>query len=92
MPRTIPVALTLDETFDVGIDTGTPVDDNDYQVPFAFTGRLVKLTVDRGASTVTPESLADLQRLLAARQIPLVGGLVGDLEDFVQRMEAGRGP
>ncbi|MEO3471761.1 arylsulfatase [Roseomonas sp. CAU 1739] len=92
MPRTVPIIMTLDETFDVGIDTGTPVDDRDYQVPFAFTGRLVKVTVDLGASTVTPESLRDLQRMLEARNLPVVGGLIGDMEDFVQRMEQGRGP
>jgi len=92
MPRTIPVALTLDETFDVGLDTGTPVDDSDYQVPFAFTGRIVKITIDLGASTVTPQALQDLQRLLAARNVPVVGGLIGDFEDFVQRMQQGSGP
>jgi arylsulfatase len=92
MPRTIPIALTLDETFDVGLDTGTPVDDRDYQVPFAFTGRLVKLTVTPGASNVTPQALEDLQRLLAARDLPLIGGLIGDVEDFVQHMEQGSGP
>jgi len=35
-------------TFNVGIDTGTPVDDSDYQVPFAFTGKIDKLTVKLG--------------------------------------------
>ena len=35
----------MDESFDVGSDTGTPVDDKDYQVPFAFNGSLHKLTV-----------------------------------------------
>ena len=34
MARTIPFILQWDETFDVGTDTGTPVDDKDYQVPF----------------------------------------------------------
>ena len=34
--------LTVD---DVGVDTRTGVDDNDYQVPFRFTGKLDKLTV-----------------------------------------------
>ncbi len=34
MPHTIPFVVTIDETFDVGVDTRTPVDDNDYQVPF----------------------------------------------------------
>ena len=45
IPHTIPFLMTLDETFDVGVDTRTPVDDNDYQVPFRFTGKLDKLTV-----------------------------------------------
>jgi arylsulfatase len=92
MPRTIPIALTLDETFDVGLDTGTPVDDRDYQVPFAFTGTLVKLTVDLGASTATPEALRDLRRLLEAGNLPIVGGLITDIEGFVQRMVQGSGP
>jgi hypothetical protein len=37
----------FDETFDVGADTGTPVS-LDYDVPFAFTGRLEKVTVSLG--------------------------------------------
>jgi hypothetical protein len=36
--------LTLDETFDIGADTRSPVDDNDYQIPFRFTGKIDKLT------------------------------------------------
>jgi arylsulfatase A-like enzyme len=46
IPHTIPFILTIDETFDVGVDTRTPVDDTDYQVPFAFTGKIAKLTVE----------------------------------------------
>jgi arylsulfatase len=45
MARTVPLILQWDETFDVGADTGTPVDDADYQVPFRFTGKLNKLTL-----------------------------------------------
>jgi len=92
IPRTIPIIPTVFETFDVGIDTGTPVDDNDYQVPFPFTGTLGKLTIDLGATTVTPEALSDLNKLLAARDLPIIGGLIGDFEDFVQRMQQGNGP
>jgi arylsulfatase len=43
--RTIAFTLPVDETFDVGVDTRTPVDDRDYQVPFRFQGKLVKLAV-----------------------------------------------
>jgi arylsulfatase len=92
MPRTIPIALTVFETFDVGLDTGTPVDDADYQVPFPFTGKLEKLTIDLGPTTITPEALAQLNKMLAARNLPMVGGLVGDFEDFLQRMKQGSGP
>ncbi|PZM07432.1 arylsulfatase [Rhizobium tubonense] len=48
IPHTIPFVATIDESFDVGIDTRSPVDDNDYQVPFRFTGTLDKLTVKVG--------------------------------------------
>jgi arylsulfatase A-like enzyme len=43
--HTIPFIFQWDETFDVGLDTGTPVDDKDYQVPFRFNGKLHQLTV-----------------------------------------------
>jgi arylsulfatase A-like enzyme len=43
---TMPFTMQWNETFDIGVDTGTPVDDEDYQVPFRFTGKLNKLTVE----------------------------------------------
>lgn len=45
MPRSLPIAVAWDETFNVGLDHGTPVDDADYQVPFAFTGKLIRLNI-----------------------------------------------
>jgi arylsulfatase len=39
MERTIPLTLPWDETFDIGADTGTPVDDRDYQVRFDSSAR-----------------------------------------------------
>jgi arylsulfatase len=47
IPRTIPAVMTIDESFDVGVDTRTPVD-SDYNVPFRFSGRLDKLTIKLG--------------------------------------------
>ena len=32
--------MTLDETFDIGVDTRTGVNDKDYRVPFRFTGKI----------------------------------------------------
>ena len=51
--HTIPLLMSIDETFDVGMDTRTPVDD-DYQLPFRFTGTIDKLTFKLGPSQLTP--------------------------------------
>jgi hypothetical protein len=45
MERTIPLILPLDESFDIGADTLTSVDEEDYQVPFTLTAKLEKLTI-----------------------------------------------
>ena len=55
IPHTIPALLTLDESFDVGVDTRTSVDDHDYQSPFRFTGKLDKLTIKLGPDQMTAE-------------------------------------
>jgi arylsulfatase len=52
MARTLPFAVQGDETFDVGLDTGSSVDERDYRTPFAFTGRLERLVVTLGESTL----------------------------------------
>ena len=62
MERTIPLALQWDESLDIGADTGTPVDDRDYQVPFRFSGRLNKVTIRLQPRTLTPAEEALLQR------------------------------
>ena len=55
MPKSIPVGIGWCETFNVGVDTGTSVDDADYQVPFKFTGTINKVTVKVGPEELTPE-------------------------------------
>ncbi len=45
--NTVPLRMSLDETFDVGEDTGTPVSE-DYDVPFKFTGQIQKVVVNLG--------------------------------------------
>ena len=49
MEHVIPLILAWDENMDIGSDTGTPVNDKAYQVPFAFTGTIdsLKLKIDR---------------------------------------------
>jgi len=69
IPHTIPALMTIDESFDVGVDTRTGVDDNDYQPPFRFTGKLIKLSVNLKP---VPMSAEEQQRFNeAARQVNL---------------------
>ena len=65
MDRTIPLVLPWDETFDIGSDTGTPVDDQDYQVPFKFTGKIDKLTIAVAPPVLTPADVKKLQEAAA---------------------------
>ena len=55
IPHSIPFIIALEETFDVGVDTRTGVEDKDYQVPFRFTGKLDKLIVKVGPVQLTSD-------------------------------------
>lgn len=61
IPQTIGVRFSLDETFDIGQDTGTPVlEEYEAEMPYPFTGTLTKLAV-----VLQPEQLStDEQRQL----------------------------
>lgn len=43
--KSIPNRVTLDETLDIGEDTGTPLSD-DYDIPFRFNGQLKNLKIE----------------------------------------------
>ena len=49
--HTIPLLMSIDETFDIGLDTRTPVDFT-YEVPFAFTGTHRQAELQAGAVAV----------------------------------------
>ena len=65
MDHTIPIIMQFDETFDVGADTETSVNDADYQVPFEFTGKIDKLTIKVDRPKLTPE---DQKRLMSGER------------------------
>lgn len=45
LQRTIPVQISLGEGMDIGMDVGSAVDFT-YRLPFAFTGRIDKVTIE----------------------------------------------
>jgi arylsulfatase A-like enzyme len=63
MDHTIPLLMSIDETFDVGSDTRTAVND-DYKLPFRFTGTIDKLTFNLG-----PEQLTDADKKAIAEKM-----------------------
>ena len=64
IPHTIPILMSIDETFDIGSDTRTGVDDS-YELPFRFTGTIDKLTFKLGPTQMTAEEQKAAEERLA---------------------------
>jgi arylsulfatase A-like enzyme len=60
MEHTIPFTLQWDENLDIGSDTLTGVNDADYQPPFKFNGKIIKITLSIDRPKLTP---ADIRKL-----------------------------
>jgi arylsulfatase len=65
MVKTLPMILQWDESFDVGSDSITGVNDADYKPPFALTAKLNKLTIEVDRPQLSPE---DIKKLEAAQR------------------------
>ncbi len=61
MPHTLPMILQWDESFDVGSDTLTGVNDADYRPPFGLTAKLNKLTIKVDRPQLSPEDIGKLE-------------------------------
>ena len=61
MPHTLPMILQWDESFDIGSDTLTGVNDEDYTPPFPLTAKLNKLTIKVDRPTLSPEDIKKLE-------------------------------
>jgi arylsulfatase len=65
MEHTMPMILQWDESFDIGSDTLTGVNDEDYLPPFPLTARLDKLTIRVDRPQLSPD---DIKKLEAAQR------------------------
>jgi arylsulfatase A-like enzyme len=66
VPKTIPFLIPPDETFDIGDDTRTGVNDLDYVVPFPLKGTIDKLTFNLGPSQLSEGEQATVKKGVAA--------------------------
>ncbi len=65
MPHTLPMILQWDESFDIGSDTLTGVNDADYQPPFTLTAKLNKLTIKIDRPKLSPEDIKKMENVEA---------------------------
>jgi hypothetical protein len=68
MPHTLPMILQWDESFDIGSDTLTGVNDADYQPPFALIAKLNKLTIKVDRPQLSPEDIKRLETAMRNNQ------------------------
>lgn len=61
MPHTLPMILQWDESFDIGSDTLTGVNDADYQPSFTQTAKLNKLTIKVDRPRLSGEDIKKLE-------------------------------
>jgi len=61
MERTLPMILQWDESFDIGSDTLTGVNDADYLPPFTLTAKLNKLTIKVDRPKLSPDDIKKLE-------------------------------
>ena len=64
MPKTLPFILQWDESFDIGSDTLTGVNDEDYTPPFPLTAKLNKLTLKIDRPQLSPEDIKTLEEAM----------------------------
>ncbi len=69
MPKTLPMTLQWDKSFDIGSDTLTGVNDADYQPPLRFTGTLNKLTIRIDRPQFSPEDTKSLQAAMRTKAV-----------------------
>lgn len=61
MAHILPFLLQFDQSLDVGSDTLTGVNDADYQPPFAFNGKITKITLSIDRPKLSPDDIKKLQ-------------------------------
>ena len=61
MEKTLPIILQWDESFDLGSDTLTGVNDADYKPPFPLTAQFNKVTIKVNRPKLSPEDVRKLE-------------------------------
>ncbi len=87
MEKTLPMILQWDESFDIGSDTLTGVNDADYKPPFSLTAKLNKLTIKIDRPQLSPEDIKKFQATMAAASDGPSGDDLGLLHKIEMRID-----
>jgi len=69
MPKTLPGELPWFETFNIGNNVAPPLN-NDYEIPFPFSGKIDKVTIKLGPLQLTQQEKEALGFLTTSMQRP----------------------
>jgi arylsulfatase len=64
MPKTLPIILQWDESFDIGSDTITGINDADYLPPFPLTAEFNKLTIKIDRPQLSPADIKTMEEAM----------------------------
>jgi arylsulfatase len=67
MAKTLPMILQWDESFDIGSDTLTGVNDVDYKPPFSLTAQLNKLRIQLDRPKLTEADIKELEKKMRGK-------------------------
>jgi len=66
MEKTLPIILQWDESFDIGQDTITGINDADYLPPFPLTAKFNKLTIKIDRPQLSKADIEKMEKALKA--------------------------
>jgi arylsulfatase len=61
MEQTLPLTKHMDDVYNIGDASGTPVDDKDYQIPFKLTGKINHLTIKVDRPELSQQDIQKIQ-------------------------------
>jgi hypothetical protein len=67
MEKTVPITPAWDESQDIGPDTLIGVNDADYKVPFTFTGKIDKVTLDINRPQLSDEDIREFEEAMKSQ-------------------------
>jgi len=83
----LPMTLQWDESFDIGSDTLTGVNDADYQPPFPLTAKFKKLTIKVDRPQLTPDDVKKLEAAMRTTADAPAGEDLGELQKIEMRAD-----